>query len=197
MNKLLSIILLILFTACSVMIGENGYRLLKESQLQYIKPFDSAVTYSAHDNAGILALYEINSNDIHKVLLSNQYTWLHFWTSWCHGPYCENVNYFQTVSDQLKDRGVQFMLVSLSYDFAAIREKIRNSAYDKPVFILQDSHYGHKVNDGRLKFHNEFKNLNTPEMNYGFSDYFFRDSTLIFCGKDLNKHMVDSLMAGN
>lgn len=193
-NSLLILTLLTLCACGAVMIGENNYRLLSDSQKKFIRPFDQAIVSSQVNNGEQLYLYEINTDNVKEVLASNRYTWIHVWPPNCHGTMCENINYFQRISDKLKAKGVEFLLISNSYDLLEIRKKLANSEYNKPIFVFQDSYYGHKSDKARLDFHDAFKNSQISATKYGFSDYLFRDTTLIYGGNDLTGERVDSLM---
>ncbi|MGE5317908.1 MAG: hypothetical protein ACM3ME_07915 [Chloroflexota bacterium] len=188
---------LLMLSACGIVsigIGENNYQYLYESQLHHIKPFDSARISSTVNNLEHLYLYEINTDDVRKVLSANHYTWIHLWPPWCTADMCENINYFQRASDQLKNKGVEFLLVSVSYDLSDVKEKLTHSEYNKPIFVLQDAYYGHKIDKARLNFYNEFKTSESPFVKYGFSDYLFMDTTLIYGGHSLTREQVDSLI---
>lgn len=193
-SKSILFIVSLLFLAACGSIGENYFRLLNESQLKSIKPFDPAIISSTVNNSAQLYIYEINSENVREVISNNRYTWVHIWPPYCHADACENINYFQRVSDHLKDKGVEFLLVSNSYWFPDIKKKLANSEYNKPIFVLQDSYYGHKMDKARMQLYNEFRNSQTPEVKYGYTDFFFRDTTLIFGGTGLTREMVDSLI---
>jgi hypothetical protein len=198
MKNIVILILILLFTSCGIiMINENEYRSLKDSDKNQIRSFDINLVPKKVDNTEQLYLYEINTNDIQNCVKMQKYTWIHLWRPFCQSEYCQNINYFLTIENNLKQYELEFMLISESYDFNSIENAVKNSFYDKPIFVLQDLYYGHKIRPNRLKFYNELKTEYSPKTRIGFDDYLFKDTILIFAGEDLNKHKIDSLMIKN
>jgi len=198
MKKIVRLSIILLLTSCGIiMINENDYRSLTDSNKNLIRPFDIELLSEKANNNEQLFLYEINTNDIKNCIRKQKYTWVHLWRPFCPTESCQNINYYLNVENELKHYDFEFLLISETYDFNSIENAVKNSFYDKPIFVLQDLYYGHKIKPNRLKFYNEFKNEYSPKTRIGFDDYLFKDSVLIFVGDGLNEHRIDSLITKN
>ncbi|MFZ4463856.1 MAG: hypothetical protein ACOYN5_08405 [Bacteroidales bacterium] len=193
MKNLIKFLVFILLFGCGViLINENNYRNLSDTDKIIIMPFDPEIV-SKNENNKQFQLYEINANDIMNYTKMHNYTWVHLWRPFCPNQNCQNIYYFLDVVDSINIYDIEFLLVSESYDLKLIENIVINSAYDKPIFVLQDSHYGHKINSNRLKFIKDFETELSYSSHYGFGDFLFKDSTLIYMGDDLNKDKIESL----
>ena len=179
------------------MINENNYRGLKESEKKFIKPFNIDLLSENVTKSDSLFLYEINSKYISECTLKSKYIWVHLWRPFCNTEYCQNINYFSNLAENYKGDGLELLMISESYDFKSIQNCIQNSNFNKTIFVLEDSYYGHKLRSNRLMLFNDFNKDNSIETKIGYSDYLFKDSTIIFIGNKLNSHLLDSLIHNN
>lgn len=194
MKSPLKLILLILLPGCIIMINENNYRSLDAEDKLSVKPFHLETFDQVLRNGEGITLHEINSNDIKSCLSKHQYTWVHLWRPYCSAKECENLGYYASIEDSLKTFDLNILIVSNSYDLDIIAAKKKYSNYNKPLFVLQDSYYGHKLKKSSLKLFNDLNQDSTLISRFGFDDYLFKDSVLIFVGNLLKKQKIDSLI---
>lgn len=69
-----------------------------------------------------------------------------------------------------------------------------NSSFHKPVFVLQDAWYGHKMKKSSRLLFNELNNNLQIHSKRGFDDYLFKDTLLIYAGNKMSQHILDSLV---
>ncbi len=197
MKNIIKMILILLLPGCGIiLINENNYRNLSDSDKIILKPFDPDIVSRKVDNDQFF-IYEINSNDILNCSKKYQFTWVHLWRPFCPNEHCQNLNYLLNTVNAFKSHDIELLLVSESYDLKSIENIVRKSAFDKPIFVLQDAYYGHKIRKNRLKLIADFNSDLPAKTRFGFGEYLFKDSTLIYMGYDLNEHKIDSLIASS
>ncbi len=198
MKVIITFIILTLLTGCGmILINENEYRNLTDADSSVLRPFNLEIVSQYVDNSSNLVLYEINTNDFGKLLRKQKYTWIHLWRPFCPSEVCQNINYYLNAANKLKHLDLEFLLVSESYDIYSIKNCLRNSFYNRPIYVLQDSYYGHKIRPTRLKFYREIVARPPLKTRIGFEDYLFEDTTLIFAGNGLDTGGIDSLIIEN
>ncbi len=196
------LLLVTLLSGCIIAINENNYRILSDKDKKLILPFDSTKTgqkVSSSDNSTIL--YEINSNDMKHFAADQKFTWVHLWRPYCGADHCQNINYYNQIVEKHKSDSLKFLLVSLTYDLKTIHQITKNSNYNMPVFVLQDSHYGHKLQPGTTLLYSELTSDSLSKDDaISATDYFFMDSTLIYIGNGSDTYesnIIDSLISSN
>lgn len=135
----------LLLSSCVMDIGTNMYQSCTKEQLSHFKPAEASSQFKGNDTLNLL-VYEINSKEIKKRLIGQQYTWVHMWRPYCKADYCENINYPKNVSAK---RNIQRSItLSQVYDLANIRKSLARTAYDQPVYVIENSSYkmGSKTN---------------------------------------------------
>jgi hypothetical protein len=142
-------------------------------------------------------LFEINSGDIRNCALISKFLWIHLWRPYCKADYCQNINYFSSMADQYRINGLNFLLVSETYDRKEIKSVIDKNNFDRPVYVLQDSYFGHGLKSAKKKFL-EINNhlIQNPNFIY-YDDFIFKDTLLIFACGEINKKLLDSVMSVN
>ena len=175
------------------MINENDYRALEEDQKQNIKSFNLETFDSEVNNQDELILYEITSMDIKTCSQKQEYTWVHIWIPYCGAEQCKSINYYQEAENTFKSNDLKVLLVSNSYDFKTIKSRLEHSNYTKPIFVLKDSYFGHKTKKTGIKLFDDLKQDSSLQSDYGFGDYLYKDTVLIFAG-NLEIETVDSLI---
>jgi hypothetical protein len=195
MKIIIKIFLILILPGCGIiLINENNYRNLKDADKSIIKPFDPEIVSVKVNNNQQLFIYEINTDDILNCANKHKFTWVHLWRPFCPHESCQNINYYLNIEKDFKTYDLELLLVSESYDLKLIENIVRKSDYDKPIFVLQDSCYGHKIRPNRLKFFRDFNTDITTEPRYGFDDYLLKDTVLIYAGEGLDNHKIDSLI---
>lgn len=190
--------LIIVLSGCNVIhINENDSWSLKDSERKFIKPFNIDLFSHQLNNTKDLFLYEINSDDIRHCLKQHEYTWIHFWDPECTGSNCLNINYMADIPTKYKAFDLGVLCISEYYNYKSIKQIEENSEYNEPLFVMQNEYYGSKVRPARLKFYNDFKNDNSPETKWGFREYFFKDTALIYAGNNITGQQLDSLLHVN
>ncbi len=138
-----TIILILLIYACGIIrINENGYRDLTKSEKKLILPFNGK---DEIDNNGSKFIYEINISDIKSILKKNKFTWIHLWRPYCSSDYCQNINYFSDLEDKFINKDFHLLLISETYDISIIKDIVKKTRFIKPIYVLQDAYYGHKI----------------------------------------------------
>ncbi len=194
MKKFL-VLFIFIFTSCGViLINENNYRSLTVSEKRKIKPYKDFLLYSNSATEQNNYLYEINTNNIKTHLKKQKYTWIHLWRPFCSADYCQNIDYFSVLEDKFKNKGLRLLLISETYDIGAITTILEENKFKKQVYILQDAYYGHKIMKNRKQFIQEINNNNLKISKYGFDNYFFKDTLLIYSANVINKQIIDSLI---
>jgi hypothetical protein len=190
---------LISLSACGIIaieINENGYSSLKKEEKAFFKPFDASILNQQVNNRENLQVYEINSQQVKAVSKQHQYFWVHLWRPYCKADYCTNIKFFSDAVAAYPDEDMEVMLVSENYDLLQIKEVVKNSPYDRPIFVLDGGWYGSNTKTNKKQFLEEIKNNESLKVkNNGlWDDYFFKDSVLIFAGNHLDYAALDSLM---
>jgi len=175
------------------MVNENEYRGLTKEEKERIKPFDLNIVTKTVNNDS-LYLYEINSSNIKRCTKVFPFTFIHLWRPFCAAQSCQNINYYENLQDEFKSKGLQLLLISETYGFSDIRNILKHSSFTKPIFVLQDSHFGHKIRKGHLIVSKELAQKEIAAMRGGFDDYLFCDTVLIYRGINLNTNKIDSLL---
>lgn len=196
---LISLISLILFTACGIItieIGENGYRSLSDKDKALFKPFDASIMTKQVDNRENLQVYEVTSQHIKAYSKEHKYLWVHLWRPYCKADYCTNIKFFADAVAQYPDEDMEVMLVSENYDLPQIKEVVKNSPYDKPIFVLDGKSYGSKTKANKIQFLEEINNNELLQVDPKglWDDYLFKDSVLIFAGTHMDYQKLDSLL---
>ena len=193
--KILKITAIALLLSSCIMINENSFRGLPKKAMNYIKPFDTTLVSAKVNNHDKLYLYEINSDDIKVLAQKEKYLWVHLWRPFCGAEICQNVDYFNDLANKYQRKGLKLLFISETYDFNDIMKTMKHSWFDRPVFVLQDSYYGHKLRKNRIKL---MESLN-PELKgttkIGLDDYFYKDNNLIYSGHIVDEKVLDSLMS--
>jgi len=197
---LISLISLILFTACGIItfeINENGYRTLSDKDKALFKPFDASIVTKQVNNREDLQVFEITSQHIKNYSKEHEYLWIHLWRPYCKADYCTNIKFFSDAVANYPDEDIEVMLVSENYDLPQIKEVVKNSPYSKPIFVLDGKWYGAKTRATKKQFLQEVnnnENLNV-DLDDLWDDYLFKDSVLIFAGNHIDYQKLDSLLA--
>ncbi|MFC2101315.1 hypothetical protein ACFLRZ_05745, partial [Bacteroidota bacterium] len=120
--------------------------------------------------------------------------WLHLWRPYCSSEYCRNIDYFTDIEKKYMLKDFKFFLISETYDVKDIIEKMKNVTYDKPILVLMDSYYGHSMRKNNIKLLDELDNKLSLERKYGYFDYLFKDTILIYAGRKITEKILDSLI---
>ncbi|MDD4604328.1 MAG: hypothetical protein PHF97_11055 [Bacteroidales bacterium] len=98
------------------------------------------------------------------------------------------------VKEQQKEKDFLELLIATSFDFNAIKERLKNSSYTQPVFILSDSIYGHKQGKAMKLFASKIDNNSVLKKNEYFSEYLFCDTLLTVAAWNLTPQQIDSVL---
>lgn len=195
--KIITIAISTLFlSSCVVDIGTNMYKSCTKEHLSHYKPAETSSQFNGNDTLN-LNVYELNSKEIKKRLVGQKYTWIHMWRPYCKADYCENINYPKNVSAK---RNIQYLLLSQVYDLANIRKSLARTAYDQPVYVIQNSFYkmGSKTNGknkAAIQMKKELNNNSKLQTSKWGDDLFFKDTLLIYAGESaLDANKIDSLI---
>jgi len=187
--------LLGLCTSCGIIeINLNNYRHLSEQDFKSIKAFDQAVTNQEIDNSNGLIVYEITSDDVKQITQQHRYTWVSIWAPYCGNEACKNIKAYAEVMNQYKMQNISVLLISNGYFMEEINEAIKYSGFTKPVYVMKSAYFGEQMGKSFRKFANDMDSNNLIMKNKYFSDYFFKDTLLIYSGWELNKSTLDSLI---
>jgi len=187
----------LLLSSCVMDIGTNMYQSCTKEQLSHFKPAEASSQFKGNDTLNLL-VYEINSKEIKKRLIGQQYTWVHMWRPYCKADYCENINYPKNVSAK---RNIQYLLLSQVYDLANIRKSLARTAYDQPVYVIENSSYkmGSKTNGknkAATQMRKELNNNSKLTLSKWGDDLLFKDTLLIYAGEAaLDANKIDSLIS--
>lgn len=198
MNKTFIIFLVVFFSSCGIiLINENSYRNLKDNQKDFIRPFSEDAVYIYSVLKPQQFVYEINTNNIKRIITKQKFTWLHLWRPYCSADYCQNIKFFSNLEGKFKKYNLQLLLISEDYNKHYIEKCVKDNGFKKSVFVLQDSYYGHKITKNRKRFFNELNNNKLPSSRYSYEDYLFKDTILIYAGMHINYKKMDSLILAN
>ena len=196
-NYLLLLSFVLLLNACGLIaINENDYRALPKTYFQYIKPFDRGLVTKTVNYGDSVFLYEINTPEIKKVLEQYKYVWVHLWRPYCEADYCQNITYFEQLAQRYQKQKLQLLFISQSYEPLTVKKIMANSSFSKPVYVLQDAFYGHKLRKAYKLFFRDMNNNPAIHSKTGFDDYLFRDTLLVYAGNRMTVRVLDSLVDG-
>lgn len=198
-NTSLIFLISLIFFSCGIIsfeINENGYRSLPAKDKALFKPFDAAIVTQQVDNLEDLQVYEINSQHVKAYSKQHKYLWVHLWRPYCKADYCTNIKFFSDAIANYPDEDIEVMLVSENYDLPQIKEVVKNSPYDKPIFVMDGGWFGSKTRANKKQFLAEINNNENlqVENNGLWDDYLFKDSVLIFAGDRMDYQKLDSLL---
>ncbi len=191
-NKLIcGFCLVLLISACTKVQIYNGnknqYTLLKPEEIKNIKSFDEKLINERH-RTDSLTLYEIDERDIDRVLVKSKYTWIHFWNALCGSKTCINIGIYNEKANAHPE--INFLMISESYLFKIMKKRVETSGFDRTVFVLKDSYYGHKGSIRKVGLH---LNPSAKKSEGYYADYLFKGTTLVYVGYDLELKL-DSIM---
>ena len=182
--------------ACQIVrveIGENGYRSLSPEDKQHILHANPATLPEWRDTSQALTLYEVNSDDIKAFSRSSRLTWVHLWTTWCKNEDCVDIRYLERLNRPYAHSGLRFLMVSRTYDFEQIRERLDNAGFPYPVLVVENARYGVKLRAASKQFYSEL-GLGEECMD---DDFVFADTVLVFHGTITDNRELDSLMVAH
>lgn len=191
--KLKIILTLLCFLALvqsCIIINENEYRTLTPQYAERIIAFDTSLMNRGWP-PGEQLLIEVDNNDIDQITRQSAYTWIRLWRPFCPSASCENLALYSALSE--KNPQVTFMLISETYGLRDISEKLRQSNFKFPVYVLKDSTYGHKMTPARKKFIAEAGSGQQHQTQFYDSDFLYIKDSLIFAGNDLTVKL-DSIL---
>ena len=191
----IKVLILLLLSSCVIEINENGYRSLTDEAKRHVRPFTIDLLNQKHNYRDSIILYEISSRDLKQIIKKNKYTWVHFWAPHCSSKSCINVtNLMNEVEEKEKQYDFAELLISTEYDFENLKQRLNNSKFTQPVFILTDSIYGHKNGKALRLFASEIDNNNLINKNKYFGEYFFCDTLLTVATWNLTPQQIDSIV---
>ena len=187
------VFILLFLSACIIQfeIGENDYRSLTETQRERIMKAHPETLPRKIREADPLKLYEINTDGIKEFASRSELTWVHLWRPWCPNDHCVNIDYLERIHQPYKNREVQFLMVSVSYDFRTIENIVSNTGFSYPILVLENARYGHKLKAARKEFLSE---LGLEEDDKVGDDFIFADTTLVYNGNIESRNTLDSLI---
>ena len=128
------------------------------------------------------------------MLKKNKFTWIHLWRPYCSSDYCQSINYFSDLEDKFINKDFHLLLISETYDISIIKDIVKKTRFIKPIYVLQDAYYGHKIKKNRIKFVKEIDSNHLILPKSGFDNYVFKDTVLIFSSNEINTGIIDSLI---
>jgi len=112
----------------------------------------------------------------------------------CTSNTCKNISFYSDLENRFKKDNLKLLLISETYDLDIIKNKVEQNNFKNPIFVLQDSYFGHKSTKIRDQFSEELNNnINIKNQKYGFDDFLFKDTLLVYAGRNLNKQIIDSI----
>ena len=137
-------------------------------------------------------MYEVNTNDLKQCIKKHKFVWLHIWKPGCSGQNCTNLDFYTDMADKYKISDLEFYIISDSYEVEDAQKTIKGSRYDKPMMVLQDSWFGHDLRWINITLAYELDNHLNLKKKYGYFDFLFRDSLLMFAGLSINDSIIQS-----
>ena len=171
-------------TSC-ITINENGYRLLTKKEKSNLVQFSSV---GANSNKN--SLIEITGKDVNNTFSNAKYTWIHVWIPFCKAKTCRPLYYYDNILANNKS-DMQLFTVSQIYN-----TKQPIAGYDKNIYVIKDSVYGHGMRKSRTAFTNEITHDKTIAIQMP-SHMIFKGNKLIYYSNDITQHIMDSVTAVN
>lgn len=191
----LFVFILGLTSSCVFFVNTNGYSDLNNNEKAVFSPFSFDLLAKSRNPEDSFSIYEITAPQIKQITKKYKYTWVHFWAPYCKSSYCTNtLGYMCNLKYNNHNYDIATVLISSVYDVKDVKEAFRNSALDCQVFVLNNTYYGENQNRGMRKFSSELDNNSLVRKNRYFSNYFFRDTLLVYASWDLDGPKVDSLL---
>lgn len=176
-------------------INENNYRTLKPDERTHFVPFSlEAVSDNQVNHIEQLQIHEISTKYFHQAFTQSEFTWVHLWQAFCKNDYCQNISAFQKQEQDLARHGLNLMLVSNTYDFEDIQNCAQNSGFTRPIYVLDNAHYGHKVRPGILKALSELGVDVSDKQAILVDDLLFKGNDLVHYGRKLSTQAMDSVL---
>ena len=186
MSKIICLVSMLTFFSCGVVkINNTNYYKLTAKELDSIHPFsqdDAQKVYSYKDSC---VLQKISYRDI--ALLSKKYkcVWLHFFSPWCTSESCTNLQQYINFA---KEAGgdLRLVLVSNSYDYAAIKTVLQGTDYNHVVYVLDNEAYSENITHANRLFFHQINAAKACAAKSYASDYLLRSDSLLLM-KDWDK----------
>ena len=183
-TTVLTCTLLALLTSC-ITINENGYRLLTKKEKSNLVQF-SFISTNSNKNS----LIEITGKDVTNAFSKVKYTWVHVWIPYCKAKTCRPLYYYDNILANSKT-DMQLLTISQIYD-----TKQPTEDYNKNIYVIKDSVYGHGMRKSRTAFTNEITHDKTIAIQMP-SHMIFKGNKLIYYSDDMTQHTMDSVIAIN
>lgn len=200
-----TIVLLFLLQSCKH-INSSGYQMFDPnstfSKAKYMEQLHilshEKVNETTVFNSGLNKyIYKINTEEILEIADKNKYTWLHIWLPYCPNDNCVNIGQYEALEKKYKDKGLELLFTSKTYNMRQIFTLAENSDFTLPIYVLDGEYYGYKLKDISQKLYTDL-NSDAKEDDYIFHrNYVFKGDSLIYMGNDINDSILDNLILGD
>jgi len=171
----------------------NDHNRLDTQQLKLIKQFSLGETDAVRDQKNNLSLVEITGADISESLEKYPYCIVYLWDVNCPGEHCKPLYYYEDIEKKFRDKGVKLFMISETYQYDMIKGNAERSAFDRDLYVLKDSVYGHKLAKSRMRFYNEMTSGKGSKKDL-YRYFIFKKNNLIYYGSDMSEQLVDSVL---
>lgn len=184
-----------LLASCAplILINDNDYRSLSESQLAQVRPFGTPMPADSNKKFVV----EITARDLIASFDDAEYTWVQRWVPHCKGPQCKPLYYYDKILQDNKDKGLQHYLISSTYDYWDIKKQM--PYYSGDIYALKDARYGHNHGKNIRNFLQELIDSGYITETDRGSNMIFKGDSLIYCDYSsmISSDVVDSVISAN
>ncbi len=194
MKLLFASTLLLLISGCGMIeINESGYRSISSLESHHIKPFEASKEPSDCKELDRFMVYEINSKQILDTIKKQPYTWVHIWLPYCPNESCTNINQYENLENKYKNKGLNLLFISKSYDLSRIISTANQSNFSKSIYVLDGAYFGYKNKEISKKLYQDLNTNAQEDDNYFYTDYLFKGDTLVYMGYEVSDSIIQSI----
>ena len=176
--------LALFFTSCKIF-NNSGYTALMETNKSAIKPFNVLTIDSIVNYKQDFIAEEMDGDKLKEILKVKPFTWVYLWAPWCPHLSPAYFDGIERVEKRYNGR-VKPIIISISYQLNTMHNFLKESKFDKKVYILSYAAYGDNMTPAMNKFHKQIapKGFFTRDKHAGH--YLFKGTQLVYASYDMD-----------
>lgn len=176
--------LLLLLTSCKIF-NNSGYSALSDINKTVIKPFNISSLDTIINYKQDFIAEEMDGSKLKEILKAKPFTWVFLWAPWCPHLSPAYFDGIERVEKRYKGM-VKPVIVSIGYQLNTMHDFLKESKFDKKVYILSYAAYGDNMTPAMNKFNKQIvpKGFFTKFKHEGH--YLFKGTQLVYASYDMD-----------